>query len=114
MPAEHLEALFTKARPGASREQLAEEAGIALHQLNYLFRPERPDRLPKWEMIRAIAKVLKVEVNDVVQAMAADDGIDLETEADRDEQELLTDYRALSRRDKRAARAVIRTLGECP
>lgn len=114
MPADNLEALFARARPGVPREQLAEEAGVALHQINYLFRPERPDRLPKWEMIRAIAKVLKVSVNDVVQAMAADDGIVLESEAEQDEQELLTEYRALSRRDKRAARAVIRALGECP
>lgn len=114
MPAGHLEALFNRARPGVPREQLAEEAGIAPHQLNYLFRPERADRLPKWEMVRAVAKMLKVEVNDVVQAMAADDGINLETEAERDEQELLTAYRALSRRDKRAARAVIKALGEVP
>jgi DNA-binding XRE family transcriptional regulator len=114
MPADNLEALFARARPGVPREQLAEEAGIALHQLNYLFRHERPDRLPKWTMIRAVAKMLDVSVNDVVQAMAADDGINLESEAEQDEQELLTDYRALSRRDKRAARAVIRTLGECP
>ncbi|WP_394360695.1 hypothetical protein [Amycolatopsis sp. SB7-3] len=114
MPAEHLEALFNRARPGVSREQLAEEAGVALHQLNYLFRPERADRLPKWEMVRIVAKVLNVEVNDVVQAMAADDGISLESEAEQDEQGLLTDYRMLSKRDKRAARAVIRTLGECP
>ncbi|MGW5741545.1 hypothetical protein [Amycolatopsis sp. NPDC003861] len=114
MPAEHLEALFARARPGVPREQLAEEAGIALHQINYLFRPERPDRLPKWEMVRAVAKMLRVEVNEVVQAMAADDGIDLESEAERDEQEMLTEYRALSRRDQRVARAVLRTLGECP
>ncbi|MFK0249242.1 hypothetical protein ACIQUM_31475 [Amycolatopsis azurea] len=113
MPAEHLEALFNTARPGVSREQIADEAGFARHQINYLFRAERPDRLPKWEMIRALAKVLNVEVNDVVQAMAADDGIDLETESDVDEQGLLDDYRTLSRRDKQAVRAVVRTLGEC-
>lgn len=114
MPADHLEALFARARPGMTREQLAEEAGMALHQVNYLFRPERPDRLPKWETLRVIAKMLKVDVNQVVQAMAADDGISLDSEAERDEQELLIEYRALSGREKRAVRALVRTLGEFP
>lgn len=112
MPADHLEALFARARPGMTREQLAEEAGMALHQLNYLFRPERPERLPKWETVRAIAQMLKVDVNDVVQAMAADHGISLETEPERDEQLLLIEYRALSVRDQGAVRALIRALSE--
>ncbi|MFE0021943.1 helix-turn-helix domain-containing protein [Amycolatopsis sp. NPDC059021] len=113
MPADHrhLEELFARAAPGKTREQLAEENGIPLNQLNYLFRRESPG-LPTWEKLQMVARMLNVPLNDVVLAFAKDQGIDLETGSSKDEQELLSVYRSLSKRDRRAAIAVMHALAE--
>lgn len=93
-PVGHLEALFARARPGVTREQIAEEAGIAAHQIHYLFRPDRTERLPRWTMLRVVAEALGAHAK-----------------AAQDEQDLLDQYRALAPRDRRVVRSVVQTPG---
>lgn len=76
MPAEHLRALIHQLHPGASVKQLTEAAGVPNNRLAHWTRPSTEiDGVPKTDICKEIARILRCDLIDVVEAFAADAGL---------------------------------------
>lgn len=113
MPAEHFRRLIREECPGVSPRQLELAAGLSENSVSYWLRPTTViDRMPKVETMKELATAVGCDPRFVIEAFAADCGLDwgATIDLDPDERQLLRLFRKLKPEARRSATAMVRTL----